>query len=167
MCCCVRYNRPDSWTNDDFRRRVHGLLTDCKEPLAAEHYSQTSPLWSVQRTSLLKSCRLFRCNFANLSRAAVFFWLCAGNPSKQAFSTGLYWTLAFSMLTEACGVWYRALGVFDWQLSWMFFTFLEITLWILIADVCRPANWQNFCFFGGAHSCWRSVHQVLLTHSQG
>ncbi|MEE6525446.1 hypothetical protein FKM82_025458 [Ascaphus truei] len=59
----------------------------------AVHYGQTSPLWSrlsksiVHCSIVLWSCGLFRCNFANLSRAAMFFlerrgFLLATLPNK-------------------------------------------------------------------------------------
>ena len=76
---------------------------------------------SVQRTLFQKSWCLFRCNFTNLSCAAMFFlerrrFLL--QPIQTIHTCSVFslivlpWTVTFNMLTEACRVWDAVCGLF-------------------------------------------------------
>ena len=63
---------------------------------------------SAKRTFFQKSCGLFRCNFGNLSCAALLLL------EKRGFLLQPFLT-NFNMLAEACRVWDVALGFLVWH----------------------------------------------------
>lgn len=133
---------------------------------------------SIQRKLFENSCGLFRCNYANLCCAAVFFYDRRGFL-LAVLTNGLYffsflrivlsWTLTFNMPTYTCTVWNVAFGQFSEYYSiWPWGEFAEsftpgriVALCYHTPDCSMPIKRSNVCFHSSARTCWWSTVHVI------